>query len=151
MPSASPLRLKARAHWLWVISGTNIVNILLILGLSALIPPLPIRLQGIRLDVPATVFSALVLIWMSLDDRLRRPEGLLLLIGAVFYTIALINISKREAAAMKCEFSEEYSSKALRPGHGWKRGTWNTLLLLAGMAVTILAAELLVSGAVDIA
>ena len=133
------------------IAGTNIVNILLILGLSALIRPLPIRLQSIRLDVPFMIFSALLLIWMSLDDRLSRVEGVWLLGAAVIYTLALMRVSKREGAAMQREFSEEFGGKALRAGHGWRKAPWNSLMLLAGIAITVLGAELLVVGAVDIA
>ena len=53
------------------IAGTNIVNILLILGLSALIRPLPTRALSIRLDVPVMIACALALVLMAMDGVLR--------------------------------------------------------------------------------
>lgn len=129
------------------IAGTNIVNILLILGLSALIVPLPIRSLTVRIDVPVMITSALTLVVMAWDGVLSRVEGLVLLLAAIAYTATVVQLSRLESAAMRREFAEEYGASALKPG----RGAWHALLLLAGMAVTVLGAQLLVSGAADIA
>ena len=133
------------------IAGTNILNILFILGLSALIRPLPMQLLSIKLDVPVMIASALALMVMAWDGVLSRTEGALLLLAAIVYTVALVRLSRRETAALKKEFTEEYSVATLKPGHGVKKGAWNAFLLAVGLAVTVLGAELLVSGAVDIA
>lgn len=138
------------------IAGTNIFNILFILGLSAALRPLPLHLQSIRLDVPVMIVTALVLLVMAWDGLLTRTEGLLLVAAAVGYTIALVRLSRREAPAMQREFTEEYGSGMPRPGAALPanrlgRGLWNGTLLLVGMAVTVLGAELLVSSAASIA
>lgn len=133
------------------IAGTNMLNILFILGLSALIRPLPTRLLSVRLDVPVMIASALALIIMSLDGVLSSTEGALLLLGAVFYTLALVKVSQRERAALKREFSHEFGETDVGTPQGWQAGAWNTVLLLAGMALTVLGAQLLVAGAVGLA
>lgn len=140
------------------IAGTNIFNILFILGLSAAIRPLPLQLLSIRLDVPAMCAAALVLLLMAADGVLSRGEGLWLMAGAIGYTIALVRLSRRETPAMRREFAQEYGPASVKPrpgaalpGSRWAHGAWNAVLLLVGMAVTVLGAELLVSGAASIA
>lgn len=133
------------------IAGTNMLNILFILGLSALMRPLPIRLQSIRFDVPVMIASALALIAMGWDGLLSRTEGAILVLAAVVYTVALVRLGRHETTALKQEFSEEYSPSALHSGHGATTMARQTLQLGAGMAATVLGAHLLVSSAGDIA
>jgi cation:H+ antiporter len=133
------------------IAGTNIVNILLILGLSAAIRPLPIRLLSVRLDVPVMIGSAVALVLMSVDGVLTQTEGALLVLAAVFYTIVLVRESQRESPAAKREFAEEFASRPLPRGQRGLTITGQSLLLIAGMALTVLGADLLVAGAVNIA
>ncbi|MFO7180776.1 MAG: calcium/sodium antiporter [Pseudomonadota bacterium] len=133
------------------IAGTNIVNILLILGLSAAIRPLPLELRAIRLDVPVMIAAAIALFVMALDGVLSRTEGLILFVASIVYIAALIWLSRRESAAMKQEFAEEFSPQALGAGRGLARGAWNALLLIVGMGLCVLGADLLVAGAVKLA
>lgn len=140
------------------IAGTNIFNILMILGASALIRPLPLRLLSIRLDVPVMIGTALILLAMSADGVLARAEGIAMLTLAVLYTLALVWLSRIETVAMRRQFAEEYGAAVAlpQPGLGLPEstlgiGVWNMLLLTAGMALTVLGAELLVSGAAAIA
>jgi cation:H+ antiporter len=134
------------------IAGTNILNILFILGLSALMRPLPTRMLSVRLDVPVMISAALALIAMAWDGRLDRSEGVLLLIGAVLYTVALVRLSREESAAMQREFAREVADvmpATLRSARLFM--AWNSALLLAGMALTLFGADLLVNGASSIA
>lgn len=140
------------------IAGTNMMNILFILGLSALIRPLPLRLLSIRLDVPVMIAAAAALVVVSADRVITRIEGMLLLAAAVPYTAALVYLSRRESAAARREFAEEYPPElaASPPGMPLPMGrglvlAWNAFLLVAGIALAVLGARLLVSGATDIA
>lgn len=136
------------------IAGTNIFNILFILGLSALLRPLPLHLLSIKLDVPVMIAAALALILMSWDGVLTPAEGLMLVASAIIYTIALVRLSQQESAAMRREFAEEYvmpTSGTALPFSTLGLGVWNTLLLILGMAITVLGAELLVSRATSLA
>lgn len=140
------------------IAGTNIFNILFILGLSALIRPLPLHLLSIKLDVPVMIATALVLIAMAWDGVLNRAEGMILISAAIMYTIALIQLSKRESTAMRHEFAEEYGADSVKPPADFALpktklniGVWNGLLLTVGIFLTVLGAELMVNGATGIA
>ena len=133
------------------IAGTNIFNILFILGLSAALRPLPLQLQNIRLDVPVMIATSIVLLLMAMDGVLSRLEGLLLILAAFIYTIALVRISLRETHAIKKEFEQEFSPKVLIKERSWYNWPAYSILLLFGMTLTVLGAELLVTGAVSIA
>lgn len=133
------------------IAGTNIVNILLILGLSAWMRPLPTRSLSIQLDVPVMIASAIALIAMAADGVLSRTEGALLLLAACAYTAALVHLSRNESPALQREFAHEYGNAVPTTGSGRRKAAWHAALLLAGMGLTVLGAELLVRGAVDIA
>lgn len=140
------------------IAGTNIFNILVILGLSALLRPLPLRLLSFKLDVPVMIGAALALIIMAWDGVLTGTDGLLLLAMAVSYTLALVLLSRHESTAMRHEFAEEFGRDSIAPPAAdglprsrLARGSWYLLLLVVGITVTLLGAELLVSGAVSLA
>jgi cation:H+ antiporter len=133
------------------IAGTNMLNILFILGLSAAIRALPIRLQSIKVDVPVMIGSAVALIVMSLDGILTRTEGILLVLAAVLYTALLVRESHRESAAMKREFRQEFAVKMAPVERRRVRFAWQAALLIAGMALTVLGADLLVAGAGNLA
>jgi len=138
------------------IAGTNIINILLILGLSALIRPLPLRLVAIRLDVPVMIAAALALVVMSADLVITRFEGCLLVAAAVPYTVAVVYLGRRESPQAQREFAQEYAvDRAVPPGATPPRRMavlgWNAGMLVSGMALTVLGADWLVAGAADIA
>lgn len=133
------------------IAGTNTVNILLILGLSAAIRALPIRMQSIKLDVPAMIGSSVALILMSLDGVLTQTEGGVLLLAAILYTALLVRESRRESAAMKREFRQEFGPKPGAAGSERVRFASHAVLLATGIALTVVGADLLVAGAVNLA
>src|SRR5262245_46681362 len=67
------------------IVGTNLVNVLFILGLSALLVPVMFQRRTLRFDLPAMTGAALALYLLALDGRLGRADGLLLLGGGAVY------------------------------------------------------------------
>ena len=93
----------------------------------------------------------LALVVMALDGVLGKIDGAILVASAIIYVGALIRISRGESAKMRREFAEEFSAQVLQAKRGLLAGTGYTLLLLAGMALTILGANFLVAGAVSIA
>jgi cation:H+ antiporter len=136
------------------IAGTNIVNILLILGLSAAIRPLPTRSLSVRLDVPVMIATAVAVLVMAMDGVLTRAEGLGLLLAAVVYTVALVQLSRQEAPDTRLAFRDALAAQApprVNLPTGAAAWAWNGALLLAGMALAVLGAELLVAGAVELA
>ncbi|MFW0797115.1 calcium/sodium antiporter [Gordonia sp. CPCC 205515] len=127
------------------VAGTNIVNILLILGLSAAMVPLALRPQTIRIDLPVMVGSALLLWVLAANGTLSRLDGLILLVVAIVYTATVIRleISGTPDPVMESEAVEEVP----QIGSMWVR----SLQLVAGLAVIIVGADWLVDGAVTVA
>lgn len=133
------------------IAGTNMLNILFILGLSAAIRPLKLQLLNLKLDVPVMIAAAIVLFLMSLNGILSRLEGAILFGGAIVYTVFLIRLTRKETAKMRKEFAEEFSKEVLVERPGALALTANAFLLILGIAIAILGADFLVAGAVNIA
>mgnify|MGYP003524860691 CR=1 FL=1 len=101
--------------------GSNIANVLFILGLTALIAPLLVSRQIIRLDVPIMIGASLLTWALAWDGSLDRIDGALLFGGIVAYTAFLIIMSRRDKAAAGDEFSEESGTDLRRPGAAGQR------------------------------
>lgn len=131
------------------IIGTNIVNLLLILGLSALMRPLPLQQTTRRFDLPMMAVAAGVLVLLSVDRNLSTLDGVLLLAVAAGYTIRLLIVSRRESKALVREFEREYPSP--RNPRDIRGASLETAALLGGIVIIVLGAEWLVRGAVSFA
>lgn len=84
--------------------GSNICNVALILGISALIRPLTVRKQLLTLDTPVMVGSSLLLtVFYFFNHGLNRLQAALLLAGFIAYTLWNIRISRRDEAAAETE------------------------------------------------
>jgi len=70
--------------------GSNIFNVLFILGLSALIVPLRVASRLVRLDVPLMIGLSLLTLLFALDGRFGRIDGLLFITGLLLYTTFLV-------------------------------------------------------------
>jgi cation:H+ antiporter len=81
------------------IVGTNLVNLLFILGLSALVRPITFDRLTLRLDLPAMTAASLALWLLALDGSLGRIEGTALCLGGVAYTAAIVWTSRQEPPA----------------------------------------------------
>nr|CAD6405692.1 sodium:calcium antiporter [Rhizobium sp. Q54] len=132
------------------IAGTNVVNILLILGLSALAAPLAIRTETLWLDLPMIAVASLMLLYMAWDGVLTRSDGIILVLCSVAYTAAIVHSARRESRAIKMRIAEELEviSNPSSEGYSWQR---DLLVLMAGITVVVLGADWLVEGAIDLA
>lgn len=133
------------------IAGTNMVNILLILGLSAMLRPLPTRALSVKLDVPVMILCALAMWLLSMDGHLGRIEGGVMVVAALVYTVVMVRLNRTETAPVQAEFAHAFSPHALHARRGLRLGLLQCGLLMVGMALAVLGAELMVSGAVAIA
>jgi cation:H+ antiporter len=124
--------------------GSNIFNILVILGGSAVLRPLIVDRQLVRVDVPVMIATALLVVLLSLDGRLAPGEGLLLVGLGVVYTAVLIRVGTRTP-----EPSDDGDPAAAAPDQGSL--VLQFLLLAAGLTLLVLGAHLLVSGAQTVA
>lgn len=124
--------------------GSNIANILLILGLAALFAPLFVAQQLIRLDVPLMIAASILVFLLALDGRLGAIDGTLLTLGIVAYMIFAVVKGRKENADVEAEYKRHYGSYDI--------SLWRQIgLFLAGLALLVLGANLLVRAAVDIA
>ena len=125
--------------------GSNTFNVLFILGVSALIVPLAVSSQLIRLDVPVMIAVSALTWLIAADGVVSRWEGLLLLAGIVAYTTMLIRLGKRRQSLRVPPGPEEIA----RPARG--RLSVSLLMVLVGLTLLVLGARWLVQGAVDLA
>ncbi len=128
--------------------GSNIFNVLFILGISALIIPLVVAQQLVRLDVPIMIGVSLLVYLLGLNGQIGRLEGLLLFAGIVTYTVFLIRQSRKESKEVQEEYAQEYGD---RQPHGARHTIVNLLLVVGGLALLILGARWLVDSAVSLA
>lgn len=127
--------------------GSNICNILLVLGLSSLVAPLIVTKQIIRSEVPIMIGVSLLLFVFGFDGELSRVDSLILFVGGVIYTLALINQSVKQGTEQD-EFTEEYSfSGSITPTLWFK----NIVFIIGGSGLLILGSRWLVSSAITIA
>lgn len=129
--------------------GSNIFNVLFILGLSALIAPLVVNIQLIRQEVPIVLGASLLLLALGLDGRLSMADGGLLFALMLAYTGFLIVQSRRETKAAKDEFADEL--KAAEPGAWDSRWVVQLGLIGAGLTALVFGSDLLVQAAVSFA
>ncbi|HNC04117.1 MAG TPA: calcium/sodium antiporter, partial [Agitococcus sp.] len=122
--------------------GSNICNVLLILGLSAIAASLVVQKQLVKFDIPLMIYASLIVLLMSIDGQISRIDGLLLFSGVVAYTVFLIKEARREGVAVV-----EGADDIEPPQPLWK----NAILIIVGLAMLVLGSQWLVDGAVAIA
>lgn len=127
--------------------GSNIFNVLFILGISALIVPLVVSSRLIRWDVPIMILASVLLLLLGLDGRIGRIDGLLLSGGLLTYIYCCVRQSRREARQVKEEFAEEITSAA-PSGAGL---LVQVGLIVAGLLLLGLGSHWLVGGCVVVA
>ncbi|GAB3190587.1 calcium/sodium antiporter [Hydrogenophaga aquatica] len=129
--------------------GSNIFNVLFILGASALIAPLVVHVQLIRQEVPIMLGAALLMLVLGLDGSISWVDGALLLVLMVLYTVFLIVQSRRESAAAASEFEAELQPS---PVNAWDaRWPVQVALIAAGLGMLVLGSDWLVSSSVAFA
>lgn len=125
--------------------GSNIFNIAVILGLAALIKPIHVKRQMVRMDIPIMIAITILGVVFFRDFSYSRMEGIILFAGVILYTVGNFVIAKK--TGLPPEELEEIE------GEGKKHTPlWKTIgMLLVGLALLVAGADRLVVGAVDIA
>ena len=128
--------------------GSNIFNVLFILGLAAMITPLVVAQQLIRVDVPLMIAVSLGVLALGWDGRISRLEGLILFLGIVAYTVFAVRQGRKESAAVQQEYAAEFGGAPTLSAAQW---LVNAGLVVGGLAMLIVGADWLVSSASAIA
>lgn len=127
--------------------GSNICNVLLILGLSALIMPLVVAQQLIRLDVPIMIGVSGLVMLFGWDGQISRSDGVILFLGGIGYTLFLLYQSRLEKNPIVQDEYAQFGTRSL----SLKEAGLNGALLLGGLAMLIGGSHLLINSAVTIA
>jgi cation:H+ antiporter len=158
--SAPELAVSVQSAWagqvdiaLGNVVGSNLFNVLFILGISAVIVPLVVHQQIIRQEVPIMIGASLLLWAMAADGGISRWEGFLLAGLVIAYTIFVIRQSRRETAATQAEVEAEYGEAFDdASASGWdSHWSMQLVMLFAGLGLLVLGANWLVEAAVAFA
>jgi len=129
--------------------GSNIFNVLFILGVSALIVPLVVNIQLIRQEVPIMIGASLLLLVLGLDGTLSLVDSGLMMVLLVAYTVFLVVQSRQETQAAQDEYAQENQPAAA--------GAWDAkwpvqvALIVAGLAALVFGSDWLVTASIHFA
>lgn len=129
--------------------GSNIANILLILGTSAAIAPLMVQQQVVRQDVPIMIGISIATYFFALDSLISTLEGFILFGALLFYIWFLIRQSRKETnETVEQEYEQEYAPHEKKSTRNW---VINIGLVLIGLGMLVLGADWMVQSAVSVA
>jgi cation:H+ antiporter len=129
--------------------GSNIANVLLVLGLSAVVGGgLVVAQRIVRIDVPIVVGTSVLVFFLALNGTIGRPEGIVLvaLLG-VYLTWTIISARKGDGPAIESEYTEALDHEKLRASSPWG----DLAFVGGGLVLLVIGAQALVSAATDIA
>ena len=125
--------------------GSNIFNVLFILGLTALVAPLTVQPQLIRFDVPLMIVASGLCWLLAADGLVSRVDGIMLAIGIVAYTTALIWPARKKP--IPADPADPAAPAAAPQG----RLPLQILQILAGLVMLVIGSRWLVDGAIAFA
>jgi cation:H+ antiporter len=118
--------------------GSNIANVLLILGAAALVRPFAVPSAALRRDLPVVLGATLLVIGLAADGSLSRGDGALLVLGQVGVLVATVLLERRAAKAEAAKDAVRNTRKTL----------YQLAATAAGLALLVLGADWVVKGAV---
>lgn len=128
--------------------GSNIFNVLFILGLSALITPLVVSRQLVRLEVPLMVALSVGVGGLAWDGRIGRIDGVLLCLGLISYTVWAVLKSRREQRAVQIDDLPGAEQETVP---GARQLLLQIALVAVGLGLLVLGSRLFTDSAVEIA
>lgn len=137
--------------------GSNIFNVLFILGLSAVVVPLTVDRKIIRFDVPLMIGVSIAFWLMAANGVVGCVEGIALFTGLIAYTVWSILAGRREDTATAATATNPNSlggvtiEKANDNVRGVRAIAWNLVLVVVGLVFLVLGANWFVGGATGIA
>jgi cation:H+ antiporter len=127
--------------------GSNICNIALVLGLSALFRPISGQSTVVRRDIPIMMLVSGYLMVISADSVIGRFEGTTLMAGIVFYTLLNYHFARSD---LKRIMGKSAAGQRKQPAAKRKIEPGNVARVVGGIAGVVIGAELLIDSAVRI-
>lgn len=128
--------------------GSNLLNLLVVLGSAALLVPLVVAQRLIWWDIPIMIAATALVMLLGWDGELSRYDGIALLVLLVVYLVAAVMLSGNESAEVEAEYEEEFGGP-VEPGG--RAIAVQAGLILVGLALLVFGAEIFVDGAIGIA
>lgn len=125
------------------IVGSNILNILIILGLTALVTSLSVATSTIRIEIPFVLATTLILMFMGKDGAVTFTDGIILWILFIVYLVYLFHLSKADSG-VEAEHVDEFQEEPMTLLRAF-------ILVLFGIALIVLGSNIAVDGATDLA
>jgi len=123
--------------------GSNLLNTLVVLGVSASIVPLVVAQRLVWWDVPIMIAAGGLVWWLGFDGRLNAGDGMLLLALLVTYLGVAVVLSRRESATVRAEYEREYLEGADAPPELPRCILWT----LVGLVLLVFGADWFVAAA----
>jgi cation:H+ antiporter len=133
------------------IIGSNIANVLLVLGIVALLGTIHVTSRVVRIDIPVMIAASTLFLLFALDGTLGRVDGIILFGGLVLFVTWTLRATRRRPERPDPEVSNEAAPS--EAGDDPSSGSIPRAVaeLIAGIAVLAVAARFVVSGAEEIA
>ena len=126
--------------------GSNIANIALILGATAVVRPMLVHRDILRVEIPVMIGVTLIAAWFIIGDEITRLEGFLLFAGLIIFILFSFFRARSAPEEVRQQIIESPAQTTVTDSNG---KLWFFVLL--GLGLLVGGGELLVSGAVDIA
>lgn len=132
--------------------GSNIANLLLVLGLSALLMPLAVNRQILRQEMPVLIVATVLSVIFLLDGSMTRLEGGALFVFAVLYTVFQVWQARRAGAPVQEDDDTHGDDEAAPAEESRGRGVlMDCALIVVGLVGLVWGADWLVQAAVEVA
>jgi cation:H+ antiporter len=125
--------------------GSNISNIALILGISALIYPITVRAKLLSRGIPLMIGASFALTFLVLNGSIGRSGGLLLVVGLIAYFVYLLRSKDDELPEVEEEYDRNQQYRECCPRE--ESRLWNAGLVATGLVLLTVGAHLLVGAA----
>jgi cation:H+ antiporter len=153
--SAPELAVTLRAAWagepdlaVGNVAGSNIFNVLVVLGIGALIAPFVVSKRVVRSDGPAVLVSAVILAATAADGHISRLDGLIM-------TLALVVFLYWTAVGRRLAPDETAEPSADTPIRGRRKavfsGALNAAMVVGGLALLTVGSDWLIDGSTSLA
>ncbi len=127
--------------------GSNILNVGLILGLTAVICPLPVKLRILHKDLPIMIGATLIVLFFLYDSHIQRWEGAILFSGIIAY-VAMNVIMARQTMSENSDEASDFTEEPPELLSDWK---WDIAYIVFGLILLVLGSRILVDNSVVLA